>query len=295
MCSHGKPRAQIARGWRERPSSAGKWMRLDTADWAHGITRRAFLRAGGGALAALAAPGTLFLSGCDDPAADRALGMGAPAAPLGNGARELRLVAGVAEVDLGPLGPWRTWTYNGRIPGEEIRVREGERLRVVIDNRLPEATTVHWHGVPVPNGMDGVPGVTQEGIGPGRTFIYDYVAEPSGTYMYHSHVALQLDRGLFGPLIIEERRPHIEYEREYTIVLDDVLLAEPRMVEGGHMSMMMGMGASGPKYDAFVINGRPAADPAVLDVRRGERIRLRLINPSSQSTFRVALAGTACG
>lgn len=180
--------------------------------------------------------------------------------------------------------------YNGRFPGEEIRVREGERLRVVLENGLPEPTTAHWHGVPVPNAMDGVPGVTQEPVEPGESFVYEYVAEPGGSYMYHSHSALQLDRGLLGPLIIEESTPHVEYDREYTIMLDDLLLGEPRLTEG-RRSMMMGMGSGGPKYDAFLINGRPAADPAVLEARRGERIRLRVINPASQTTFRVALAG----
>ena len=149
---------------------------------------------------------------------------------------------------------------------------------------------MHWHGVPVPNVMDGVPGVTQEAVEPGDSFAYDYVAEPAGTYMYHSHVALQLDRGLLGPLIIEERSPHVQYDREYTVVLDDLLRGEPGLVEG-RGSMMMGMGAVGPEYAAFLINGRPVADPAVLEVRRGERIRLRLINPASQTTFRVAIAG----
>ncbi|MBW3554722.1 MAG: multicopper oxidase family protein, partial [Gemmatimonadetes bacterium] len=205
-------------------------------------------------------------------------------------AREVRLVAEIGEADLGPLGPYRTWMYNGRFPGQEIRVREGERLRVVLENGVPESTTVHWHGVPVPNRMDGVPAVTQEPVRPGESFVYEYVAEPAGSYMYHSHVALQLDRGLLGPLIIEERSPHVDYDREYTVVLDDLLTGEPRLTQG-RGSMMMGRGAAGPEYQAFLINGRPPADPSLLEVRRGERVRLRLINPASQTTFRVALAG----
>lgn len=254
------------------------------------MNRRRFVQMSGAALGALAAPASgLVLAGCRDgergssPAMD-----GGDVTELP--ARELRLVAEPGEVDLGPLGPYRTWMYNGRFPGEEIRIAEGERLRVVVENRLPDPTTVHWHGVPVPNVMDGVPGVTQEAVEPGADFVYEYVAEPAGSYMYHSHSALQLDRGLLGPLIIEERSPHVDYDREYTIVLDDLLVGEPRLVEGGR-SMMMGMGSAGPEYDAFLINGRPPGDPAVLDIRQGERVRLRLINPASQTTFRVALAG----
>ena len=257
------------------------------------IDRRRFLRTGTAALAALAAPGSLLsLAGCGNAEQDSRGGRQILASSGGTSlpARELRLVAEVGQADLGPLGAYETWLYNRRFPGEEIRVGEGERLRVVLENRLPEPTTVHWHGVPVPNAMDGVPGVTQEAVAPRERFVYEYVAEPAGSYMYHSHVALQLDRGLLGPLIIEERSPHVEYDREYTILLDDLLIGEPRLVEG-RGSMMMGMGSAGPQYDAFLINGRPPADPAVLDVRGGERVRLRLINPASQTTFRVALAG----
>lgn len=257
------------------------------------IARRTFLRRSGAALAALATPGPLLAAaGCDKEERPYAARLQPESSPRGTDVpkRELRLVAEIGEVDLGPLGPYRTWLYNGRFPGEEIRVAEGEGLRVVLENRLPEPTTVHWHGVPVPNPMDGVPGVTQEPVEPGGSFVYDFVGQPAGSYMYHSHFALQLDRGLLGPLIIEERSPHIDYDREYTVVLDDLLLGEPRLVEG-RRSMMMGMGSAGPEYAAFLINGRPPADPAVLEVRRGERVRLRLINPASQTTFRVALAG----
>lgn len=86
---------------------------------------------------------------------------------------------------------WSTWGYNGQYPGPEIRVTEGERLRVTVENRLPDAgTTVHWHGLPVPNGVDGVPGVTQAPIPPGESMTYAYDAVLAGTYMYHSHQGL---------------------------------------------------------------------------------------------------------
>ena len=257
------------------------------------INRRRFLRTGTAALAGLAAPGPLLsLAGCGNAEQEsrRQRQLLASSGGTSLPARELRLVAEMGEVDLGPLGAYETWLYNGRFPGQEIRVAEGERLRVLLENRLPDPTTVHWHGVPVPNAMDGVPGVTQEAVQPGEQFVYEYVAEPAGSYMYHSHVALQLDRGLIGPLVVEERSPHVDYDREYTIFLDDLLIGEPRLVEG-RRSMMMGMGSAGPEYQSFLINGRPPADPAVLDVRRGERVRLRLMNPASQTTFRVALAG----
>lgn len=89
---------------------------------------------------------------------------------------------------------------------------EGDRLRVALENRLPDPTTIHWHGVPVPNAMDGVPNLTQAPIAPGETLVYDFVAAPAGSYMYHSHVGLQIDRGLIGPLIVEEKQPHVRYD-----------------------------------------------------------------------------------
>lgn len=99
--------------------------------------------------------------------------------------KEINLTGNLTNVDLGNGKPFIAWTYNGQIPGPEIRVKEGERLRVVIKNKLPEETTVHWHGLPVPNGMDGVPYVTQRPVKPGGTFVYEFEASPPGTYMYH--------------------------------------------------------------------------------------------------------------
>jgi FtsP/CotA-like multicopper oxidase with cupredoxin domain len=220
--------------------------------------------------------------------------------------REIRLVVAPGEVEIEPGGPYRTWLYNGQFPGPEIRVTEGERLRVTVENRLPEGTTVHWHGLPVPNAMDGVPGVTQDPIAPGATFLYDFVADVPGTYLYHSHLGLQIDRGLIGPLIIDERNSKTAYDREYTVVLDDFLPGEPRPIPSGMGGMsagpgmgrgmrggMMGgmMGAWVPPYTGLLINGRPADAPAVFEVKRGERVRLRLLNPSGATSYRVAIAG----
>lgn len=207
-----------------------------------------------------------------------------PAGP----AREVDLVAEPTEVEIPGVGVRELWTYNGQYPGPEIRIAEGERLRARIRNRLPEPTTIHWHGVPVPNGMDGVPGVTQEAIEPGADFLYDFMGEPAGSYIYHSHVGLQLDRGLHAPLIVEENDPHVAYDAEHTLVLDDLLPGEPSMPEGGRRMMMRD---ETPEYEAFLVNGHPPDDPPRIEVTRGDRVRLRLMNPGSSTTFRVAVAG----
>ena len=265
------------------------------------IDRRVFLRTGAAVAAGVIPGASLFGAlGCEAaPEPLTAARGGSTTGPVAAGpVRELRLAAEPGEVEVGPFGVYRTWLYNGQFPGPEIRVREGERLRVTLENRLPEPTTIHWHGVPVPNPMDGVPGVTQQAVARWSEFVYEYAAEPAGSYMYHSHVQLQIDRGLLGALVIEERTPHVTYDREYTLVLDDFLPGEPALDEGGGMmgGMMGGRGGMQdmrdvPDYRAFLINGRPPADPAALAVRRGERLRLRLINPSGATVFRVALAG----
>lgn len=95
-------------------------------------------------------------------------------------------------------------------------------FEVDLTNDLLEETTIHWHGIPVPNEMDGVPNVTQEPVASGDSSTYQFRAEPAGTFLYHSHVGLQLDRGFLAPLVIEEAEPHVEYDRELTVVLDDL-------------------------------------------------------------------------
>jgi FtsP/CotA-like multicopper oxidase with cupredoxin domain len=116
----------------------------------------------------------------------------------------------------------QTWSYGGQVPGPEIRVRPGDTLRAVMHNRLPQATTVHWHGVELAYPMDGVPVLTQPQVPPGGSFTYTYtVPDTPGTYWFHPHVGVQLDRGLYGALIIEDPREPLAYDHDWTVVLDD--------------------------------------------------------------------------
>ena len=276
----------------------------------HSMRRREFIRrvtAGAGAV--LSSGTALVLPGCrNEPRADRA--SQAPRrdyerrrATQTGPTRDIRLVVAPGEVEIGPRQTYRTWLYNDQFPGPEIRVTQGDRLRITVENHLPEDTTIHWHGIPVPNAMDGVPGITQDPIGPGKIFVYDFVADVPGSYLYHSHVGLQIDRGLIGPLVVEEKKPLADYDREYTLVLDDFLPGAPAPFGGGGLGGMMGgrgmgrgmmggmMGTEVPPYTALLINGRLPAAPAVFATRRGERVRLRLLNPSGATTYRVAIAG----
>jgi FtsP/CotA-like multicopper oxidase with cupredoxin domain len=256
------------------------------------------------------------------------------AQPGTKGVREIQLEAREVSWELAPGKVVKAMAYNGRVPGPELRVKEGERVRILLRNGLPEPTTIHWHGVDVPNAMDGVPEVTQKAVAPGETFVYEFEARPAGTRWYHTHVQehRQLDLGLAAPLIIEPARPDpFPVDREYTLVLDDWATGTSQPVPstregiaggrgatggmmggmggqmggrsgggmGGMMEGMMGRGGMGsmmgggqmPAYDTMTINGKasPATEP--LRVRKGERVRLRLINASAEHTHVVRLAG----
>ena len=180
------------------------------------------------------------------------------------------------------------WTYNGTVPGPEIRIRQGERLRVSIVNELAEETTVHWHGLRVPNAMDGVPHLTQKPIAPGETFLYEFDVPDAGTYWYHPHQSSfeQVGRGLYGPLIVEERQP-IRVDRDVVWVLGDWRLLPNAQISddfGNRMEMSM----AGRIGNTVTVNGRV---PKAFNVRSGERIRLRLINAANARIFGLEFPG----
>ncbi len=181
-----------------------------------------------------------------------------------------------------PHGMTPAWCFNGRVPGPEIRVRQGERIRIAVKNGLAKETTVHWHGLRVPNRMDGVPHLTQSPIAPNGTFIYEFDAVDAGTFWYHPHQRSfeQVGRGLYGPLVIEEREP-IQADRDVTWVIDDWRLTETASISddfsNGH-----DMSHNGRLGNTVTINGRV---PERFDVRAGERIRLRLINAANARIF----------
>ncbi|MGQ0631776.1 MAG: multicopper oxidase family protein [Sporichthyaceae bacterium] len=302
------------------------------------ISRRNFLAISGGV-------GLGLVSGCasDDPLAGPT---SAPTATSSLGPRLTPgsssgvLTAGPVQVDLaGTIVT--TWGYNGLVPGPEIRVRQGERVRVRLANSLTDLTTIHWHGVSLPNAMDGVPGVTQDPVAPGAFFDYDFVPIDAGSHMFHAHQGHQLDLGLYGPLIVDSLDPEpLDYDRDYVVMLDDwrdgLGVTDPGIHSGPHSSGtpagagrprgipgLSGLGGTeaspvptqppedlddlddaavpdganpgiklgGRSYPLFLVNGRPAADPATFEVRTGERVRLRLMNIAADTGFLVALAG----
>lgn len=113
------------------------------------------------------------------------------------------------------------WTFNGSVPGPELRVTQGDRVRITLINHLPVSTTIHWHGVRVSNVGDGVAGLTQEAVAPGGTFVYELIASDAGTYWYHSHqdTTNQIPHGLFGALVVEPPSGHVPGAHDYTVML----------------------------------------------------------------------------
>jgi FtsP/CotA-like multicopper oxidase with cupredoxin domain len=174
-----------------------------------------------------------------------------------NGVKVFRISVEPVQWEVSPGIVHEARGYNGVIPGPVLRGTEGETVRIIVKNNLPESTSVHWHGLYVPNNMDGVPFINQPPIKPGETFTYEFPLRNAGTHMYHSHHNSmdQVNRGLLGAFIVDpkDRSSYPAYDREYIMVLNDLNLG-------------------------FTINGKgfPATDALV--ARKGERILIRWLN-----------------
>jgi len=230
------------------------------------------------------------------------------------------LTARPATIDLG--GPVvDTWAYGEAVPGALVRLPAGDRLAATVTNALPDPTSVHWHGIALRNDMDGVPGLTQKAIASGGSMTYEFTAPDPGTYMFHSHVGTQLDRGLYAPLIVDDPSEPLAYDAEHIVVLDDWVDGTGRTpdsvlqeLQSGGMDMggtsmdgmdMGGMSSSGGapaspllggdagdvQYPYYLINGRVATAPNTVTFTPGTRLRLRIINLAGDTAFRVALGG----
>jgi FtsP/CotA-like multicopper oxidase with cupredoxin domain len=206
------------------------------------------------------------------------------------GPKEVRVTAKRALAPLVGGGQPETsvWAFDGTVPGPVVRVKQGERLRVAVENQLTEATTVHHHGIRLPNAMDGVPYLTQKPIAPGETFVYEFNVPDAGTYWYHPHInsAEQVGRGLSGPLIVEERAP-IDVDRDVAWVLSDWRLLPDAQISDDFRNMH-DMAHNGRVGNTVTINGKV---PDTFSVRAGERIRMRLINAANARIFALRFHG----
>lgn len=204
------------------------------------------------------------------------------------GLHEYELVAAPAVVTMFDGRPLHVWAYDGQVPGPVLRAKVGQRLRVRFTNRLPQDTTVHWHGVRVPNAMDGAPGVTQPPVRPGEAFVYEFVPKDAGTFWFHPHLrsSEQVERGLFGVLIVEDRDPP-PYTRDVVWVVDDWLLGQDGEIDPA-FNTPRDLMHDGRWGNVVTVNGRVNE---VLEVQPGERIRLRLVNTANGRVFAPDLSG----
>lgn len=199
--------------------------------------------------------------------------------------KEVEITASETEAEIVDGVKTKVWTYNGTVPGPEIRINLGDTLRVVFTNNLPQETTIHWHGVRVPNAMDGVPGVTQDPIKPGDTFTYEFTPKDAGTFWFHPHVrgSEQVERGLFGTLIVEDEVSK-KYSKDVVWVIDDWRMTkefqvDPNFVTGHDLAH------DGRWGNIITVNG---SQNEVLEVQPGDRIRLRLVNSSNGRVYKPA-------
>jgi FtsP/CotA-like multicopper oxidase with cupredoxin domain len=188
--------------------------------------------------------------------------------------KEFHLVAEPVLREMAPGFKARLWGYNGQSPGPTIEVVEGDRVRIFVTNKRPEITTVHWHGQRLPNGMDGVTGLTQPGIEPGKTCVYEFVARRPGTFMYHPHAdeMVQMAMGLMGLWITHPRsaHPHIAaVDRDFCFLLNSFDI-DPGSYTPKVMTML--------DFNIWAFNSRvfPGIDPLV--VRKMDRVRIRVGN-----------------
>ncbi|MFI6436890.1 multicopper oxidase family protein [Streptomyces sp. NPDC050759] len=189
---------------------------------------------------------------------------------------ELTLTAAPAMIDLGGGIMPRTWAFDGRTPGKEVRLSVGDTLVAELSNQLPDktATSIHWHGIALRNDMDGVPPATQTAVRAGSTFTYRFIADAPGTYFFHPHVGVQLDRGLYAPLIVEDPKETLDYDDEWVVLLDDwvdgvtgtpdQVFAEVRQgMAGMHMGQSSSPGADGMQgHDMDAMAGMDMGDSA---------------------------------
>ncbi|HSM79546.1 MAG TPA: multicopper oxidase domain-containing protein, partial [Bryobacteraceae bacterium] len=188
---------------------------------------------------------------------------------MNEGRKEFHLVADVVRTEFLPGRAVDAWGYNGTVPGPAIEVEEGERIRIIVENRLPEATSMHWHGLEIPVEMDGVPGVVQDPIPPGGKFTYEFQVRQNGTFFYHSHMPMQEMMGMIGFLVVHPRTPHQpRVDKDFGLILQEWAIL-PNNTVPNTLAM---------EFNWLTMNGKagPATTPMI--ARLGDRVRIRLVN-----------------
>lgn len=187
------------------------------------------------------------------------------------GVKEFELAASVVRWDILPGVEVLAYAFNEQVPGPRLQFTVGDRVRIRVTNDLPEATSVHWHGLDVPNGMDGPAEITQDPIEPGESFTYEFGVEQAGTFFYHSHAAADRQQalGLYGALLVAPREP------EPPVAADVVVQLQEWTVRAGWTFPAMPMEGLLPNF--FTINGKAWPATETIRVRVGDQVRVRFI------------------
>ena len=204
-----------------------------------------------------------------------------------DGFRIIRARPGAARLRGPDQPPTPVWGYDGIVPGPLLRLKRGEELKVRLLNQLPEPTVVHWHGLRLPNAMDGVPHLTQEPIAPGTSFDYRFVAPDAGTFWYHTHFRSsgQLGRGLYGALIVDEPEP-VAVDRDVLLVLDDWRLTDAGAIHEASFGSFHDAAHAGRLGQYLTVNSLDTQD---ISVRSNQRLRLRLVNAANARVMTLRL------
>jgi hypothetical protein len=188
---------------------------------------------------------------------------------IDNGVKVFRLIAEPVKQLIIPGRTFDLWGFNGSAPGPTIQANEGDRVRIVFENHLPEPTGIHWHGLELPIEMDGVPGIGQKPVMPGERFVYEFPLNQDGTFFYHPHMAMQEMVGMLGGFIIHPKTPYSpRVDKDFLIALQEYAVL-PSSTIPNSMSM---------EFNWLTFNGKagPASTPLI--IRHGERVRIRIIN-----------------
>ncbi|CDG83812.1 multicopper oxidase family protein [Janthinobacterium agaricidamnosum] len=191
---------------------------------------------------------------------------------VNNGVKEFHLVAEPVVREFAPGMKANLWGYNGQSPGPTIEVVEGDRVRIFVTNKLPEHTSVHWHGQRLPNGMDGVTGLTQPGIAPGKTFVYEFVAKRPGTFMYHPHAdeMVQMAMGMMGFWVTHPKNPAL-----HAVDRDFVFLLNAYDIDPGTYTPKINTMTD---FNLWTFNSRVFPGIDSMPVRQGDKVRIRVGN-----------------
>jgi hypothetical protein len=188
---------------------------------------------------------------------------------MDGGVKEFHLIAEPVKQELVPGKVVDLWGYNGSSPGPTIQINQGDRVRIIVDNHLPEPTSMHWHGFEIPFAMDGAPGSSQDPIAPGGRFVYEFTLHQAGTFFYHSHMAMQEMMGMIGAFIMHPKEAYDPpVDQDYALILQEYAVLPNNPVPN---SMNM-------EFNWLTLNGKSGPATTPLLVRLNDRVRLRFIN-----------------